>query len=1795
MPHNSARPTEPSVFINQRTLKLIEDYKRSSDVGRSNFRSVNNLTTQTSHEYGNRFLFELIQNAYDAHPSSTTDGIIHVKLVSDEGQHGVLYVANQGEPFGEANFEAICQLAQSNKTPGEGIGNKGVGFRSVLQICEWPEIYSAALDANWSDTFTGFCFGFARPENLRVLAEYDDSLFEAMSHDISPYSLPVALTSQPEAVTSFAAQGFATVVRLPINSEAALTLTRQQMDEIRRAKAPVMLFLDRLSELVLEEKGGVEDYRFSLKRSPEPLPVSASQINARYEVVGLGEQGRFFVAKCLIDLADLTPHIQESIRVRKLPPSWAKWKGEAWVSVATRLDSEEGDFCLYNFLPMSNAKSPFQGFLNAPFYAKTDRTDLHEDVPLNSFLIDVTARLCVESIFYLKKSRADYSAAAILDLLVWRRTDRHRLEQSFQGLGQNITEATIIPILPGRSGKKWGALSTAYYWQHNDLRYINLKILVAAADAELLRPGLGQARSGRLHEFCLPYFDVGLTPSPTTKAEWIEEVAKKLHSGSFDIHRWDNFYDDVAKLFALQDEALVGRKLLLGADGRLHACGQSPQAGKSGRDAVVFFQPIRTRAEGEEQIDVGADISIPANLNRHICYMHPDLTWLEGEGRTRKRKQSRTFFENKGLIKRYETRDLLEHVSLLLARTKSDEIRRDALKWTYSLQQAVNYNQRPGLNELNLHVPTASGWVPANEAYFSSDWPNTHGHLLTRFIKETQTVSKELCDLEEQLILPPGSWPFKLGDVLSWVDFLKKVGVRDGLWPKNVHTVEQQQEGRYTSPEGLRQALALVPEEHERWRKEVNLTNRTPQHPYTPYRIKGTLRRLPGQSDYGSFSDGARKAFAQLVTASIGQWPDDTWSFNVSRPLHPRAPDTMSWPTPLMAFLNQTKWVPMARPADRDRWEFHRPTAAWHFPESSEEYTPPFSPLIPRQIRRLIDHDKKTLDTFKSKLRLKVWNDPQHSAHLVLFLGKLLDSQGISELSIDSYRKTYAAAWTQTIAGHGNPYFLGNKEQFLVVSRGGKLSPVNLNLGKADEGDPIYVVDCEDTLRLNLLESLGLQVLNIGVGNGGAVLSILRQKVGARARPVSATPLKVLIDGEPFAPNPESPLLINEATEWLKTFVVLTLEFRALLPTHKSERTKQTALRRLGQIRLKTANSINIRIDDQDSPLPPNVDTVIPVDHGQYPTLIIVEGKVETTWQMLELIASPLARLLGYPSIAVPLRLALVLLARQLDGRETSSPTDADFAFAFNEKEERVREVRFGLKSSAVALLENLRPVIYHFAGAEAADQFSEKNEALTTEESILAELSRLRDQLGMEAKEVLQTCREADSLSALRDRMGIGYADFNRALSALGVPYNPIRNPEGHRNALTYFKQQNRESILGSLRQRFLDDFRAGVPLPEYVQLKTLDSLVPNPTWLDICDIPDKAMLLEQTNKWLAAVGASPIGTVPLYLPPFDEVRRENSKILDSVIKEMLNVVPLWCWKHTAQIPSLWMGADPSGQARQFAEADCLLDFERLTPADVLSWVQRKGQWPSAMPPTTDRDTLGLSLKDVEDRKKQIDAQKNAHDVERRSIKIGGKSILAEPENYSVIAELVASTITEGFLASPKWMSKLEEIDKGGPRGSIKQSTWWWDSRSKRPTEQQRNAVGLTGEVIAFRWLKHHYGDVVNDDSWKSTYKNHVLGGSTGNDSLGYDFEVVLKRGTLLFEVKTSMSDRMEIELGETEVEQAQRNSTKNRYRIIYIGNVLDPDKRFIRVLPNPFSKRGRGFFRLVGTGLRYQFKLTG
>ncbi len=203
------------------------------------------LERTIANQYRGRYLLELIQNAVDAMHKQTQlrkakiepfAYRCHLELTAT-----AFYLANDGQPFDEADVRGLCAMGQSTKPAGEYIGYKGLGFRAVLEICDAPEIYSGLYQ-----------FGFSRAETLSLLdspaapANLDKAELPILS--VPHLRLPEALpTAEQEVLAKLKKAGYATIVRLPLKS---LALTRQ----VREACLPLLndytlLFLPYISEL----------------------------------------------------------------------------------------------------------------------------------------------------------------------------------------------------------------------------------------------------------------------------------------------------------------------------------------------------------------------------------------------------------------------------------------------------------------------------------------------------------------------------------------------------------------------------------------------------------------------------------------------------------------------------------------------------------------------------------------------------------------------------------------------------------------------------------------------------------------------------------------------------------------------------------------------------------------------------------------------------------------------------------------------------------------------------------------------------------------------------------------------------------------------------------------------------------------------------------------------------------------------------------------------------------------------------------------------------------------------------------------------------------------------------------------------------------------------------------------------------------------------------------------------------------------------------------------------------------
>lgn len=1792
-------------IIESKARAVIQQYLDTPPDGIHWWESIKSYIKDVSGEYYERLLVELIQNGCDALSRGTTNGEVHIHYDSNEGEHGVLYVANQGRPFDKDNFNAINTPGYSNKKPGEGIGHKGIGFRSVLQVCDWPEIYSADRESNCSDQFTGFCFGYAKQEDVIRLLGDNAEKSNQVSNDLIYNFLPVPLSTQNDTLREFAKKGMATVVRLPIKTERAAESVQKQIAEIRSEKLPLLLFLPRVNRLDIKTGGTYSDGdTLALTKEPVLLQLQGTSDNLKLENVELGELGSYIVAHMRVDPSRLRVGLEESVREGFIDERWLKWSEEAWVSVACRIDTDSEEHRCYTFFPMQ-ASSPFAGHLNAPFFTKFARTELNEEIPLNSLLLDVAAELCAEAIHSLRDFGSESTRKAMVDLLTWDDDHKNRIEAAFNRIGENIKEALVIPILPRRSGESLGNIKEVSRWNDENLKCLTTKNLVLATEVQLVPSELGEERIQRLDKFCRNWFPEGIEPNTDSIAHWSEDIAGHLLKKRVSLSRWNDFYDDLEHLFKHEGSALNGRKILLDDDLHLQTAGWDTEEKDKKRRTTVFFPPARELAEDEEDFDAAVELRIPRNLKRHICFMHAGLTWLIEEDQTpgrKRRKPSRTFLQQERLVRTFRSRDLLDHVTRVISDNKSRKVNEDALRWAYNLFTAVGNNLELDFRRVPFKVPCLNEWIPAENALFSEKWQKEYGRDLERLIKEASTVSNEITLLRQRLLMSPEEWPFRIVNVSGWLDFLQRIGVRSGLWPVPLGQANLQRRGDGFSPNTLTKALGLEELDTTRWNRAVESHNDFPNAPLTQYHVEGHFAGLPGQSEQQRFTYSAKSLYAMLIVRGLAEWDERHFFAQIRPALGSSAKDRPKWPTPLTAFLMDAPWIAQTRVGDRQSNDFVSIRNAWNISDE-EESPPPYSPLIPRELRRNLAVNSTARKRYKI-LGGRNWSDPTDAAALVCHLTRVFLDIGIAEHHLADFRRAYNHAWNNCLR-QDNPFPLNKSDDLLplVVSKGTRLEVVYPADHNRSDGDSIIFAGVGyDLLVSHILETLGRPILDltgtfehdpeISKKQEQQLIAILEERFGLQVRALSKVTIDVLVDDEPFEPDIVDPLLIQGEIEWLGELVRLILELKGENRGALSAVTLQIVDSRLRRIRIRRCRSIGLRIDETEAQIPNYLGGVIEIDNTQ-PTIIVRGEDREPEGRWFMRLAQSIGNLIGHRSICDPLELSLSKLAAKKTDESFRQFTDENFAEALSAPIERVREIRRGYQGRLATILELLRPIVAHFAGLNAAATYVKENGDLTDERAIIAALEGMETSLPVQSKTLIDHCTNAASLADLREVLGIDYAGFNQTLAELGPPYTPIHNEEGHRQALAHFITRQRINILNSLRQGFIATFDARKSLDQYIDLREFRGLEPDPAWLNICDFPSDEMMITWVDEWLTGKGAQALGKNTEGLPPYEETRQKNREQFAELYRKLAKIIPAWCSAYHCDTPPAWR-YESGGRDKliQECEGSGFLDFRSLEDSELIRWFKDNGHWPNGMESSIDLSVLGLTEKDLTAQEREAEREGERREFERNSVMIGEKQLSLDRDGAREIADGVISNLTEGFLSSSTRLSKLNPIfTKSGRKSS---STGGGKQSRGRPTEKLKETIGFIGEVVAYQWLRQNY--TITPESWKSRNRIKLYGGDLGNDSLGYDFEVNLKSITLMFEVKSTVTEIMEIELGQTEVICAQRNAgQRESYRILFISDVLDVKRRRLYVLPNPFGHRGRDFYQIAGSGLRYRFQITG
>lgn len=312
-----------------------------------------------------RFIFELLQNAVDAHNDSS--GTLYVKMLI-MGNYFVFM--HNGDAFTERDIEGLCDVGNGNKMQDvKKIGYKGIGFKSVFMRSN-----NVVVESN------GYCFKFDKSHWDNHWDKNWDVEEFGPKDDFKKYLMPwqiIPIEAQPPIQID--SKGFNVVTYIKINETATLEkkitklLSNSQFLLFLKSKNIRMDFIinDRtkswISKLQNDDKvilsaNGVEESRWLL------------YINDKVEVPS--------ELKEAISSDINTPDKLKDVNTFDLSFAIALDKN----GKLKRLDKEES--IVYTYLPTSYrfGTEGFPFLVNANFITDAGRQQLHKDSEWNKLI-----------------------------------------------------------------------------------------------------------------------------------------------------------------------------------------------------------------------------------------------------------------------------------------------------------------------------------------------------------------------------------------------------------------------------------------------------------------------------------------------------------------------------------------------------------------------------------------------------------------------------------------------------------------------------------------------------------------------------------------------------------------------------------------------------------------------------------------------------------------------------------------------------------------------------------------------------------------------------------------------------------------------------------------------------------------------------------------------------------------------------------------------------------------------------------------------------------------------------------------------------------------------------------------------------------------------------------------------------------------------------------------------------------------------------------------------------------------
>ncbi|WP_260609814.1 DUF3883 domain-containing protein [Streptomyces sp. WAC06614] len=993
----------------------------------------------------------------------------------------------------------------------------------------------------------------------------------------------------------------------------------------------------------------------------------------------------------------------------------------------------------------------------------------------------------------------------------------------------------------------------------------------------------------------------------------------------------------------------------------------------------------------------------------------------------------------------------------------------------------------------------------------------------------------------------------------------------DGLAPVASAGADVWEEGRQLVTRRLVGMAKLPPEVEAQWEPHVGRSRSGAHYPQTLY--KGTpAYRLPGQGVVERLGEHVRFAYARLVLHGLARWGNalfsSTWA---SRGSQKEQREYVL--TPLAAFVREQPWLPV-RGRDRTA-RFVPPAEVWHCPDGSEE-EPPYLLTCDHRVRHLLAPEK-VRDRLR-RLGMPTWDDPQDSGRVLAAVGRLVAEGALGGEDRPAAQRANERAWQHFAQQPGAAL----QEDVPLLVEVGEQPAAVVPSALDEEGSVLYVGDGRQGLKALLVREMRRPLL-VAPGVAVEVAGLLgRGRRPGAVRRLADAAFAVSVDGERVDPGTSGEPLVGHLP-WLPLAVAVLADHATSGP-RASEAVLSALTSAVRRVHLRRYRAWEIELDGRPVTMPHRLGGVLPLADPEHPLLLAPQA--EPGWGEVPRIVEAVGDLIDRPDLGPRLRLAVFSLASLYAA--VPAPGDEQLAEALEVTPSQLQQTRDRVDGAIGLVVERCYPFLAHALGVEEARGLTVP--APRDAADFRASLERHADALPLPPQEFLARARSARDLDDLRSRLGVGFAEFNATLGSLGPDHGPVSHAEAHEEALHQYLDLHGKDIVDRLRRVAVADFDARRPMPHWPALRSLEWIGIPPEWAYAVESAGPALLEEHVEAQLTRRLGRPTPRTGEQLPGREQVRSTNRRTISAMASELAALVKA----AGRSLPAVLAAPDPAAAVITHLDAAGALDFRSLAPADVVLWLAATDAWPPGMHPTAEPHLHGLTRADLDRARDEAGREREAQERRRQTVGIGGRDVLVASGDFTELTAELQRIVDRGLLPQGRAVFSRRQTapaKRSSGRGTV---------RTGRPgggdaglSQAQREAIGYMGEWYAYHWLRAAYPTRTDESSWVSANAGRAFPGVRGDDGLGFDFRVGSGKRPLMFEVKATQGDGGRIELGESEVREAQRSAGNDRWRLLVVSHVRDPERMAIRMLPNPFGKEGRGRYREEGGALRFSYWL--